>query len=171
MNRAILAVTIGLVLASSARAAPYWSTASVACTPDRPSIQSDRYTVSSDDSVKHRGNNVDRIVVNCGVSPNASGDPPNVLTISHVDSTGTGTKAWVSAQLIGLSRTNGTRQVITQISSDSVAQASFTEASSPVFVHALDFDSNYYFVRLEIDRSSDKQSARSIGVALEAAEP
>lgn len=152
---------------TEANAATYWSAISTGCIPDAASIQANRYASSSDSVIKHRGTNVQRIVLICSVSPNDQGQAPNVLTMTYRDSTATGAKAYVRAQLISVSRASGARVVVTTVSSNSSSVSSVSQLTSAPFSHVLDFNTSYYFVKIEMDRSTSSQTVSTVGVALD----
>jgi hypothetical protein len=158
----------GLLLATApvAMAAPYWSAISTGCVPDNTSIQANRYQPLSDSAIKHRGTNVDRIVLYCAVQPNAGASNPNVISMTYLDATGAGPQAYVKAELIAISRASGVRVVVGTFNSNSSAVTTVTQKGA-LFFHPLNFDSNYYLVRIEMDRAAAAQAVRAIGVALD----
>jgi hypothetical protein len=150
----------------AAAANEYWSSIATACTPDSLSIQNNRYQTPTDSYVAPQAANVDPIVLICGVSPNTGGTAPTRLSMTYLDATGTTATAAVKASLVRVARTTGGRAVVATVSSNSFAAVSVAK-NSVTFVHALNFAANYYYVRIDMDRSAANQNLRSIGVALE----
>lgn len=167
--RNALFATIALMTGAPAWAAdPYWSSISTACTPDNLSIQNNRYQSTVDSYVTPQKGNVDPTVLICAVQPNpgASG-LPNMLSMTYLDSTGVTNTAHVLAQLIRVNRSTGGRATVAAVNSDSFPATTPTKNQSAAFSHTLNFDMNFYYVRIEIDRAANSQNVRSIGVALE----
>jgi hypothetical protein len=170
MVRVALAVPLLALSVGFASAAPFWSAISTGCVPDAASIQGNRYQPAFDTAIRHRGGNLKRIVLICGVTPNTAGPLPEVLEMTYIDSTASGTKAYVRAELISVSRTTAVKVLVASVSSDGSGQTGITQQSSATFSHVMNFDNNYYFVRIEMDRATTAQNVRAIGVALDEAD-
>jgi cysteine-rich repeat protein len=163
-----LLVLSTVLMTGRAKADVYWSSIATACTPSSTAIQDDRYTIAPDSTVALKPAELDPIVLICSVPMRAAGLPPNLLSMTYLDSTGTAATAKVQAQLIRVQRSNGVRSVVATVSSNTVPQTTTTalRMSAP-FSHALNFAANFYYVRIEIDRAAGNQNVRSIGVGLE----
>lgn len=166
MLRIITAFLVFAMWSGTGHAATYWSAIATGCVPDAQSIQGDRYRPSGDSMIKHKSGNVARIVLICAVQPHTSVGNPALLTMTYIDSTGAGSKAFVKAQLFAVTRATGLKTLLATVNSNSSSEDSLDEAASPSFAHSLDFDLNYYFVRIEMDRSATGQNAGAVGVAL-----
>jgi len=164
----VVAFTFAIALSSAAKADVYWSSIATACTADSLSIQNDRYSAVPDSYISPNPGNVDPITLVCPVSRKAGVPLPHILSVTYLDGTGDATSAAVKAQLIRVKRTNGSaRAVVAEVSSDSFASKTVGNHKSDLFTHVLDFATNYYYVRIDIDRSLAKEKVRGIGVALE----
>lgn len=163
----ITAAAFLVVASSAALAANYWSAIATSCAPDAAAIQGNRYRSSGDTTIRHRGKNVDKIVLICGVPPNHGAISPGRLTLTYADSTATGTKAFVRAQFFSATRAGGVKTLIASVSSNDFSGTALTEIQSVNFNHAVDFAVNYYFVRIELDRSASTQAVSAVGVALD----
>lgn len=166
LSLAGLAVLVQLAGATGAAAATYWSAISTGCVPDAPSIQGNRYKPSSDTTIRHQGKNLKRISLICNVAPNPSGAPPNLLTLTYRDTTGTGTKAYVRAQLFSVDRATASKNLVASISSDTSSETVLGRVQES-FVHTLDFNTNFYFVKIDMDRSASTQAVSAVGVGLD----
>lgn len=166
MNRHLTAAALLLAVAQPAAADPYWSSIATACTPDSLSIQNDRYQSPTDSYVTPQAGKTDPIVLICGVQRNPGAALPNVVSMTYLDATpGAATK--VQAQLVRVHRTTGFRATIATVSSNSFTNTVVTKNNSIAFGHVLNFETHYYYVRIDIDRTTAAQNVRGIGVALE----
>jgi hypothetical protein len=163
---AMLAASAACATTGANAATAYWSAAASACVPDSGSIQGNRYATVSDGYVAHATGNLDLIALICGIAPNTGGTLPNTLSMTLLDATGTATTARAQAQLIRVQRSNGARALVASVSSDSLPNATLTNQRATTFAHPLNFTTNYYFVRIELDRSVATQIVRGIGVSL-----
>jgi hypothetical protein len=150
----------------AAAANEYWSSIATACTPDSLSIQNNRYQTPTDGYVAPQAGKIDPTVLICGVPPNTGANNPARLSMTYLDATGATVTAAVKASLVRVSRTTGVRAVIAFVTSDSFVTPGVAK-NSVSFVHPLNFAANYYYVRIDMDRSAATQNLRSIGVALE----
>lgn len=168
MRGFFVACAFAVALSGAARAEVYWSSIATACTPASIAIQSDRYSAVPDSYISPNPGNVDPITLICPVSQKAGVPLPHILSVTYLDGTGDATSAAVKAQLIRVKRSNGSaRAVVTEVSSDNFASKTVGNHKSDLFTHVLDFATNYYYVRIDIDRSLAKEKVRGIGVALE----
>jgi hypothetical protein len=72
-----------------------------ACTPDAATIRFNRH-VTANGSVRHAGNNVDKITLICSVTSFDTATTDWTLLLKYVDSTGPTPTAFVRAQLFQL---------------------------------------------------------------------
>jgi hypothetical protein len=142
-----------------------WSSIASACTPDSVSVQNNRYKSSPEHFVSPQAQKVDPVVLICPLSAPLQIEP-NSLVMTYLDPVGAGTS--VKAQFISVNRANGTRGVIATTDSNNfsvlptvIRRGSFFNAGP------LDFNTNFYYVRIEMDRTKTNQNIRVIGVALE----
>jgi len=167
---AILLLAALTVSADRLAAQVYWSSIAAACTPASDAIQNDRYAATAEGGVAPSPGSIDPIVLICAVPPKLGAEPPRLLSMTYVDSTGVGSTASVVAQLIRVSRSSGARGVVTTVSSNDVNRTTLAYRKSEAFAQ-LNFDSFFYFVRIAIDRSAAIEDVRSLGVALESQPP
>jgi len=162
----ILPVALFLTLAAPANADPYWSAIATSCVPDSVAIQGNRYRGLSDNAITMPGNKLDPITLICGVVPNNTPSPPNRLSMTYLDSTGLAVSGRVQAQLIRVTRNNGTRYVVATLNSNKFSDTTAVQRNVS-FAHILNFNAFYYYVRLDLDRSLASETVRSIGVSLD----
>lgn len=103
----------------------------------------------------------------CGVPPNLGAQSPAKLTLTYSDSTAAGPKAFVRAQFFSATRAAGVKSLIASISSNDFTETALNQITSTAFNHGIDHTTNYYFVRIEMDRTASTQSVSAVGVALD----
>jgi hypothetical protein len=162
------AAIVATIAGPAGAAEPYWSSIATACTPDSLSIQNNRYQSPTDNYVTPQKTNIDPIVLICGVQPNPGASAsPTMLSMTYLDNSGAAPSGHVLAELIRVSRTRGSRGIVTSVTSNGFPATTTAKNHSAAFAGALDFEANFYYVRIEIERKTIKQNVRSIGVALE----
>jgi hypothetical protein len=149
--------------AAQSQIVPDWSTIASACTPDSVSIQDNRYKSSPDNFVAPQAQKIDPIALICPVT--SLRGSPDYLSMTYLDPVGAGTS--VKARLIRVNRTNGARVVIATVDSNAFPTQAGVSTRLVNLTHLVDFDANFYFVRIEMDRTGANQNVRVIGVALE----
>jgi len=167
----LITLLAALLVANKAEAAgQYWSTPAAGCVPDSTSITNQRYVSNAVGAVLHRPGNLDLITLNCPITGfHGSGDGPNRMTMTYRDSTSTlDTAAFVRATLTRTPKATGASPTpIATLSSETPpAPQTITTASTPVFTHTFDFENNFYFVRVELDRRTTSQIVIVFGVYL-----
>ncbi len=143
----------------------YWSTAAHACTPSPPTIQNDRHTYLFN-YASWNGTNLDTIVFYCSVQPNTGETSPNRMYLTTLDNTGSAADTYVHAELYKISRSTGGYTLLDTASSDSTSGTGVKEVFTTLG-EAMDFDANFYYVRVEMDRDGTGDDARFYGVSLE----
>ncbi len=168
LARAVLTAG-GLYLAGTTygHAEVYWSSSATACVPDALTAQTDRPANPSPNVVGLNGTSVDEVVLNCAVTPNHGAQLPNRVSLTYRDSTGTNAAAVARAQLVQINRISGASATIAQVGSNQVATTTIRRLQSTKFSHQLDFDANYYVVRLFLDRTATSQTVLGLGTAVE----
>ena len=96
-----LTLIAAICFANAAQAQVPWSTPASACVPDHATINFNRDSLGVA-SVQHTGSSVDKITMNCPIAPFTNGIGFWVLSINYRDLTGTGTTAFVRAELYRL---------------------------------------------------------------------
>lgn len=160
----ILSVVAALCIPTVANSQTPWSATGSGCVPDHATIANNR-TVVGPALVRHANNNVDKIVLNCAIQAFTLADTNWVLFLDYEDSTGRGTQAIVRARLYSMSFAGGDPTVIATANSNSSNITGRDLLAAP-FVHTFDFDSNVYWVRVELDRNSTNQIVILYAVAL-----
>jgi hypothetical protein len=166
--RTILAATTAVLMAVPAHAVvPVWSANATSCVADSLSIEQDRYTTAGL-RIAHRANNVDPIRLVCEVSDPSSflGSLHWKLVVTYRDSTGAATSANVIARVFRASRTTGNAAVVATFDSNSRSAIGIAK-NSISFDHAFDFDNDYYFVQVVLDRTLTTEIVEAFGVAIE----
>jgi hypothetical protein len=162
---AICAAALLLMAVPAHAITPVWSITASSCVPDAESIRLDRYTTAGP-TVAHRDANVDLIQLMCNIS-----DPPFQggdwdLVITYRDSTGTGTGARLIGRLLRVSRLTGVQNAVVTFNSNNTAATTMVKGSIG-FTHTFDFDTYYYYVLLQLDRTTAAEIVQVVGVAIE----
>jgi hypothetical protein len=184
MKRAAMVGILFFVSAAAQAGQPYWSMPGAGCVPGDPAIQFDRYFITAG-SVNYKTARSGLVTLYCPVNPNpvvlaitqtsTSTFPlgPNnayLFRLTYTDSDGAAAAVSVTARLLRLAKSNGgfTGAVpgATLVSSAS-AVTTQTNLSGP-FDHSFDFVSQYYYVRVDLNRAVGTSAiATFYGVAIE----
>jgi len=147
----------------------YWSTNASSCVVGDPAIQNNLYTISGG-AVKFVPGSSGTITLYCNVPPNNGGTNPTKIWLTYKDPDGTGANNHVAAGFVKLAKTNGAFTSITNASIDSnttnVMVANHI-ANATAFSETLDYETYYYYVRVDIVRSDTAQDEIFYGVSLE----
>lgn len=165
---AMLTAGIGMsprVAAADVEGTTYWSTAGQTCSAGRDATQGDRYSFWWNYASWY-STNVDLITFYCSVQPNDGGDSPNRLYLTALDDTGTSNSAFVKAELVGINRSTGSYGITATATTDSTSGTGVKEVYGTLS-SSLDFDANFYWVRVTMDRTSSGEDARFYGVSLD----
>lgn len=156
MTARLLTLVLALCFTSAAEAQNFWSSPGSACAPDDAAIRFDRYRVGNA-SVQHAPGNVDLIVLTCPIQPFSSVAPDWALQITYRDSTGAGPTAFVRARLFRIEIGTAQPVLVATVSSNSSAVTTFNNINT-TFPHEFDFNTNLYWVHVELDRSATGQT-------------
>ncbi len=162
----VSALIAAMCFASAAQAQNMWSTPASACTPDATTIKFDRHSVSFA-SVQHASGNVDPIVLHCPIPRFVTTTTAWKLKLTYRDSTGTESAAFVRAQLQGNAIGTPGSYNIAVVNSNSLANTGVTAVSSATFTRTFNFETQVYFVRLDLDRTLDTQTVIAYTVVLD----
>jgi cysteine-rich repeat protein len=110
---------------------------------------------------------VDPVILNCAVTPNHAAQLPDRMSLTYRDATGTSAAAFAKAFFVKINRASGVVSTISSVSSNASSSTAVNFWQSGQFAQALDFNTNYYFVRLLLDRSATSQTVQAFGVAVE----
>lgn len=164
---ALAAGVLAWVACTPAKAEVYWSSPAIACVPDAGTLRSARYATPYSMAVELAQGKVDPVILNCAVTPNHAAQLPDRMSLTYRDATGTSAAAFVKAFFVKINRTTGAATTISSVSSNASSSTSVKFWQSSQFAQALDFNTNYYFVRLLLDRSATSQTVQAFGVAVE----
>jgi hypothetical protein len=154
----ILTAAAALCFATAAHAqVVVWSSPGTACVPDDQTIKYDRYK-GDIAFVQHSDKNKDPIVLNCPIAPFSSASSSFNLGITYRDSTGKNTQAVVRGRLYSMPRTAAATDVLAVVTSDTSAITT-NNTLETTFTNTFDFDNFIYWVRIDIQRKSDSQTA------------
>ena len=174
MDRTRRAVVLGFILfgASDARAA-VWAVNGAGCIPDDITIYARRYDTINGAVTFGTGMNTP-ITLYCPIATAPSCPSNYRLRLTYQDSDGTSGQAGVTAQLMRRSQANGSVQSAVpgaQVSSNSSNATGPTNQASPAFEHDFSQLTDYYFVRVDMNRYVTASGiATFYGVALECSE-
>jgi len=159
----IAALFVTTVAARQAHAYTY-TINGASCVPGDPAIQNNRYLVTGG-SVKHQSTATGLITLYCPIPyPDLLQNSSRIsLVVTYADSDGTGTVANITAQLVKLSTSTGSlMNVGSALDSNSFGPTAGTTMSTSISHTVSGFD--YYYVRIDINRSTTAQSATLFGV-------
>jgi hypothetical protein len=157
------AAALVLMAASAHASTPRWSSPAKGCVPDEASVG--RYSTTGP-GVAHLNANVALIRLVCPINRQITDDPCWNLAVTYRDSTGTVTSANVTARVFRLSRTAGTGGVVATFDSNAGAGTGVVKRTTQ-FTHSFNFDANYYYVVIQLDRTVTSEIVQVFGVALE----
>jgi hypothetical protein len=163
-----LMIAAGLAHDASATVSPtniYSSMNASSCMPTSSAIYtSNLYTVSAG-AVSFDATHTGQITLYCPVPVNNDGVSPGQVNLTYTDPDGTGTTYQVKAQLIALNLSTGALSTASNVA-DSNSASSTTHVVSGTLSGALNFDTNYYYIRVDIIRSSTASAATFYGANL-----
>ena len=162
----VFTIIAAVCFASAAQAQNMWSMAAGACAPDSATIAFNRHTVSFA-SVKHATGSVDPIIFHCPITRFTGGPTSWKLKLTYRDSTGTSNSAFVRAQLLGNAIGTSGSFNIAVINSNLSSSTAVNSVSSATFNHTFNFETNVYFVRLDLDRTLDSETVIAYSVVLD----
>jgi hypothetical protein len=159
-----------------------WGASGATCAPGDPAIQANRYTITAGSVHFNSGSN-GLVTLYCPfhsttlgfftvtTPPGVQFGPvfPNRLRFTYRDSDGTGSAVNVSVQLIRMSKDDGT---IVGVPGAQLSSSSFTATGQTsrmtAFTHDFDFENNYYYVRVDMNRAAGSSAIASFfGVTLQ----
>ncbi|NVB84736.1 MAG: hypothetical protein HOV81_40575 [Kofleriaceae bacterium] len=162
---ALFVAVIGTTMAAGQANAGTWTIPAAGCVPGDPAIQANRYLVTGG-SVKHQSTATGVITLYCPITF-ATLLTTGTLTfvVTFADSDGFSTAANVTAQLIKLNSSNGVLTSIgSSLSSDAMA-ATTGGTMTTAFPHTI-VANDYYYVRVDINRTTTSQGATFFGVRI-----
>ena len=131
----------------------FWSVTANGCVPDETAIKFDRHRVNVA-SVQHAPGNLDLITLNCPVTARFVSMITNWgILLTYRDSTGTGTSAFIRVRFYRMPIGTTIPILLTEGNSNDLPATGNTSAEA-AFEHAFDFQSNSYWVRIDMDRST-----------------
>jgi hypothetical protein len=151
-----LALLFALSFTSAAEAQVVWSTPGSGCVPSDATTKFDR-SRDGTASVQHAAGNVDLIVLTCPIPRHNSGSMDWTLQLTYQDSTGTGTAAFVRARFYRMALAGATPVPLATVISNASAITTLNTVTSPIFSHTFNFETNVYWVRVELDRAATGQ--------------
>jgi len=193
MPRSVALLIAVLICAASTQASAVtaWSMNASSCVPGDPAIHNNRYLVTAG-SVKHQAAATGLITLYCPVSlqlltaevspifcagtdgfalpcliPLAIG--ANVLRLTYRDGDGTVGAGNITAQLLRLSTADGSFSAVSNsfVDSNTNPSTAQTAIESDRFSDAFNLDSFYYYVRVDLNRTSPAVDVTFYGVSLE----
>jgi hypothetical protein len=161
-----------LCCADAAQAQPsvLYSAPASGCVPDSATVRDDRARVGNA-SVQHNPSNVDPIVLTCTIPPFDSPNTNWALSMTYLDSSGTGTGASVRARLYRMQRGNASQNLLATVNSNTSADTTLNTLESSFFTHTFNFNTHIYWVHVELSRSATSQSVILHSVVLNVPTP
>jgi hypothetical protein len=171
LSIAITALFVAILIAEPVQA-DSWTINGSSCVPGDPAIQNNRYLVTAG-TVKHQSTATGLITLYCPIPfPTLIGSVRgggyyriSSLSMTYADSDGRGTVANIRAQLVKLSHGTGSLTNIgNALDSNSSPWTVPTTMTGSLSHAASGFD--YYYVRVDLDRSETSESVTLFGVEL-----
>jgi hypothetical protein len=160
----VLTILTALTAMVSQAQASNWSMNGSSCVPGDRAIRGNSYTITGG-SLTHRGNATDLITLYCPISGTWGSNIPTVLRMTYMDSDTT--IAHITAQVIRLTASDGSLSFISPALSNQSVSTNVGVNVGVSFSHQFDFKNSYYYVRVDITRSSTKGFAKLFGVSLD----
>ncbi len=167
VRAALAAGVLTWMACAPAKAEVYWSSPAIACVPDAGTSRNARYATPYSMAVELSQGKVDPVILNCAVTPNHAAQLPDRMSLTYRDTTGTSAAAFAKAFFVKIDRNTGAVSTIASVSSNVSPSTAVHFWQSGQFAQALNFNANYYFVRLFLDRSATSQTVQAFGVAVE----
>ena len=153
--------------------AAIWNINGASCTPGDPAIQNNRYFITAG-SVNYPSTATGLVTLYCPIQPQFllaacfSGNVPlnNLLYLTYTDADGTGTDTSVTAQVIRLSVANGGLSTVTSALSSNSSSVTTPNKVTLSFAGTFDPTNFYYYVRVDLNRSTTSHIATFYGVGL-----
>jgi hypothetical protein len=172
LSIAITALFVTILIAAPVQA-ENWSINGSSCVPGDPAIQNNRYLVTAG-TVKHQSTATGLITLYCPITfPRLIGrefaSPLRfrALVVTYADSDGPGTVANITAQLVRLKMGTGSLTNIGNALDSNIASSEPTSGSKMIVLISHIADSNdYYYVRVDLNRSDTSASSTLFGVNL-----
>jgi hypothetical protein len=157
MAARLLVLLFVLCVSSAAEAQVVWSSPGTGCVPSDATTKFDR---SKDGiaSVQHAAGALDLIALTCTVLPFAPGSTDWTLQLTYQDSTGAASTAFVRARLYRMPLAGATPVLLATANSNASTATTLHTVSSAVFPYSFDFDTNTYWVRVDMDRAATNQT-------------
>jgi Chaperone of endosialidase len=128
------------------------------CVPDPAQILAQRIEVGNA-SVRHAGTHINPIVLTCTILPFRTGGGTDwTLRITYRDSTGTSSSGVVRARLYRMPIGTADPILLATVNSNANATMGTTLLESPPFSHTFNFNTNTYWVHVDLDRSASDQA-------------
>lgn len=164
--RALFIAICALPSTANAQSLVYWSMPAAGCTPDVMALRNDRYNDPSGHRIEFAGDKTGIIRLTCPISPNTGGVAPDRLSVTYRVSVAGPSQPYVRALLVKVNRDDGVMTTIANFNSGNFPQTVRVRNLVPI-TEALDFDTNYYFVRVEMARNATTEGLNILGLALE----
>jgi len=166
LSISITALFVTILIAAPVQAES-WSINGSGCVPGDPAIQNNRYLVTAG-TVKHQSTATGLITLYCPITfPTLIGRGRyTTLRVTYADSDGTGTVANITAQLVRLTYGTGSLTNIgNALDSNKFGPTSGSSMTVSISHTANAFD--YYYVRVDLNRSDPSESVTLFGVNLD----
>jgi hypothetical protein len=144
-----------------------WSINGSSCVPGDPAIQNNLYLVTAG-TVKHQPTATGLITLYCPITfPTLVGEGNlRILSMTYADSDGPGTVANITAQLVKLTHKTGSLTNIGDALDSNKSGPTSAGALLMPISHTVD-GSDYYYVRVDLNRSDPSESVTLFGVNLD----
>lgn len=146
-----------LLSANVAHAEVIWSMPASACTPSDSPIRFNRYATQGP-NLKFQPDVAYPISFTCPITRYDSTSTSWKLNLVYTDSTGSGSAGFVRAILFAMPIGSETPHALAIANSNSSTATGRNTVSSPTFTHTFNFQTNVYWVRIEMDRSATSQN-------------
>jgi hypothetical protein len=166
MRISLLPLMLATLFAATGVAHAELGASAASCTVGDPAIQANRYLITGG-SISYQTAATGVITIYCRIQGTWVSSP-STFHVTYADTDGTGTNANLTAQIIRMSRSTGTlTTVTTQINSNSFGTTSGSEMTQSLSGVTWDFTNNYYYIRVDLNRSTTSSFSTLFGFALD----
>jgi hypothetical protein len=157
-------IVVALTAVGSQAQASNWSMNGASCTPGDPAIEARRYTITGG-SLTHQVNATGLITLYCPIAGTWGSNAPTVIWMTYMDSDPT--IASITAQVIRLAASGGSLNMISPVLTNRNTPNKDGIKIGLNFNHTFDFKNSYYYVRVDLNRSSTGGYSKLFGVGLD----
>jgi hypothetical protein len=152
-----LTFILALTAPAAVQAQDNWSSQGNGCVPSNGTIKSNLHATTAS-SVKFASGKTGTITLFCTMARFNSGTVNYTADLTYQDSTGTGTGAYVRAEIYKMPQGSATSQLLGTVNSNTSSDTGLNNLSSPQFAESFDFEANVYWAKIVLKRTNTNQN-------------